>query len=454
MAQQPRTEVAAIGLKRERGISIRRAAAWRGFRREAANTSPKRKRGIPVPLAPPGRGVRGEVAHSSPQRETANSVPLAPPGRGVRGEVAHAARSARRLIRSPSPPRGEGSGVRWRIAARSARRLIRSPSPPRGEGSGVRGRGQVARDQSSTSSWFGKTGASPARPQLSPFRSPFVSPSWPPRPPAPSSPPRTSAKSSRATSAKCTTAACSTWRPTQSENGDWPGGGGENGPGTTGMGLMVFLACGEDPNFGPYSNHVRKAMRNIITSQDATTGIMGMSMYHHGFATLALAEAYGVVDERNLWPDGKGPRSIGQALELAVRGAVTSQKKNPMGAWRYSPEHRDADTSVSGAVFVGLLAARNAGIEVPDESIDKAISYYAQMTSASGEVGYTGGMGGFGESLARSSIATLVFSVARRKDLKQFKATLDYLKQRIDQPRAARLARIRSLLRGPGALSG
>ena len=38
-------------------------------------------------------------------------------------------------------------------------------------------------------------------------------------------------------------------------------------------------------------------------------------------------------------------------------------------------------------------------------------------------------MGGFGESLARSSIATLVFSVARRKDLKQFKATLDYLKK-------------------------
>ena len=82
---------------------------------------------------------------------------------------------------------------------------------------------------------------------------------------------------------------------------------------------------------------------------------------------------------------------------------------------------------MSGAVFVGLLAARNAGIEVPDEAINKAISFYAQMTSASGEVAYAGGMGGFGESLARSSIATLVFSVARRKDLKQFKATLDYL---------------------------
>jgi hypothetical protein len=197
---------------------------------------------------------------------------------------------------------------------------------------------------------------------------------------------------------------------------------------------MVFLACGEDPNFGPYSNHIKKSIRNIISAQDGSTGIMGMSMYHHGFATLALAEAYGVVDERNLWPDGKGPRSIGQALELAVRAAVTSQKKNPLNAWRYSPDSRDADTSVSGAVFVGLLAARNAGIEVPDESIDKATSFYAQMTSASGEVMYAGGMGGFGESLARSSIATLVFAVARRKDLKQYKATLDYLKQRIDQP--------------------
>jgi len=223
---------------------------------------------------------------------------------------------------------------------------------------------------------------------------------------------------------------------TQSEKGDWPAGGGENGPGTTGMALMVFLACGEDPNFGPYSNHVRRSLRNIIQAQDAGTGIMGMSMYHHGFAMLALAEAYGVVDERNLWPDGKAPRSIGQALELAVRAALTSQKKNPLGAWRYSPDSRDADTSVSGAVFVGLLAARNAGIEVPDEAIDKAISFYAQMTSASGEVAYAGGMGGFGESLARSSIATLVFSVARRKDLKQYKATIDYLRQRVDQPAA------------------
>ena len=170
------------------------------------------------------------------------------------------------------------------------------------------------------------------------------------------------------------------------------------GAGCTGLGLMVFLASGEDPNFGLYSPHVRRAVRNIISAQNAKTGYLGNSMYHHGFGMLGLAEAYGVVDERSCGPK-EGAASIGQTLELAVWAAVTSQKKNPLGAWRYSPDANDADTSVSGAVLVGLLAARNAGLEVPDEAIDKAIRYYQQMTSKSGQVAYSGI--GFDESIAR-----------------------------------------------------
>ncbi len=222
---------------------------------------------------------------------------------------------------------------------------------------------------------------------------------------------------------------------TQTANGDWQDNGGNQGPGTTGMALMVFLASGEDPNFGIYSNHVRKALRNIISSQDAITGYMGNSMYHHGFGMLALAEAYGAVDERNLWPEKKpNQRTIGQALELAVRSSLLSQKKNPLGAWRYSPDGTDADTSVSGAILVGLLAARNAGIEVPDEAVDKALGYYKSMTSTSGQIGYSGGFGGFDESLARISIGTLVHALARRKDLANYKASLGYLTQRLESP--------------------
>jgi hypothetical protein len=216
---------------------------------------------------------------------------------------------------------------------------------------------------------------------------------------------------------------------TQAENGEWTGG--QAGPGVTGLGLMVFLASGEDPNFGIYSNNVRRAVRSVVAGQDGNTGYFGNSMYHHGFAMLSLAEAYGSVDDRHVWPAGKKPRSIGAALELAVRAALTSQKKNSNHAWRYSPESTDADTSVSGSVLVGLLAARNAGIEIPDDNINQAIAYYTSMTSGSGTVAYSG-IGDMGESLARISIATLVYSLARRKDLPQFKATLGYLVNKIE----------------------
>ena len=231
---------------------------------------------------------------------------------------------------------------------------------------------------------------------------------------------------------------------TQTPEGTW--NDSQQGAAVTGLAVMSFLASGEDPNFGIYSSHVKKALRSIISGQDAQTGYLGNSMYHHGFGMLALAESYGAVDDRTLWTTGddktrRGPqgqaaqqRSIGQALELAVRCAVTSQKKNNFGGWRYMPNSTDADTSVSGAVLVGLLAARNAGVEVPDECIDKAISFYQSMTSPSGQVAYTGGLGGFDESIARISIGCLVYSLAHRKDLPQYKSTLAYLTQRLEQP--------------------
>ncbi len=200
------------------------------------------------------------------------------------------------------------------------------------------------------------------------------------------------------------------------------------GAGLSGMAVMCFLASGEDPNYGIYSGNIRRSLRFIILAQDKQTGYFDISMYHHGFAMLALAEAYGVVDDRGLWTDADGDQpSIGQSLELAVRCAITAQQANSFSAWRYNPSGDDADTSVAGSVLMGLLAARNAGIEVPDESIDKAIAYFTSMTASSGQVAYSGGVGGFNESLARISIVTLVYAIARRKDLTQYKQTLGYL---------------------------
>ncbi len=217
----------------------------------------------------------------------------------------------------------------------------------------------------------------------------------------------------------------------QQKDGSWSGG--DNGPGVTGMCIMAFLASGEDPNYGPFAENIRRAVRSMILGQTESTGFYGgqmghSSMYHHGFAMLGMSEVYGVLDEETLW-DATTPAdkriSIGKSLELAVRATVTSQKNNQFNAWRYGPEATDADTSVSGAVLMGLLAARNAGVKVPDDAIDKALEYFRSMTTNRGEVGYSGIGGGGSANL--KAIAALVYSIGKRKDWKEFKAVLNQI---------------------------
>ena len=219
---------------------------------------------------------------------------------------------------------------------------------------------------------------------------------------------------------------------------------------------MAFLSTGEDPNFGRYAKNVRAALRYIIRNQKTRTGYIPNSMYEHGFAMLALSEAYGAVDEEMLWTGEEkngSRRSIGKALELAVRLSVTSQKKNPSKGWRYSPNDGSADTSVVGAVLMGLLAARNAGIDVPDKTIDDALKYMKSMTSAeTGDVGYSG-LGGLGESGARSAIACLVFSIGKRKKWKEWEGVRKYLADHFGHRIQPKLALLRALLQSPGALS-
>lgn len=221
----------------------------------------------------------------------------------------------------------------------------------------------------------------------------------------------------------------------QSPEGSWKGNNG--GCGVDGICLMAFLASGEDPNYGRYAGTIRRGLRVIIQQQDASTGYLPISMYHHGFAMLALSEAYGAVDESLLWEGGKAVRSIAQTLELAIRGAATSQKKNRWGGWRYSPDATDADTSVAGAMLMGLLAARNAGMEVPDETVNAALEYMRRSTSRDGSVAYSGGFNGLGGSMNLTAISALVGAVSRSKETEQYKSALKRLVENLDHREAS-----------------
>ena len=173
-------------------------------------------------------------------------------------------------------------------------------------------------------------------------------------------------------------------------------------PAVVGLCVLSILAHGEDPNSGPYRAVVQKGLDYILSNQNKETGYIGSSMYNHGFATLALAECYGAVQDQR----------IGPALQKGVDLILTSQSHNPSDAWRYSPESPDADTTVSGAQMVALFAARNAGIGVPEEAINKALKFFASCQTPDGGIGYTNAGGPDG---ARTAIGVLVFGLAKQQ---------------------------------------
>jgi Squalene-hopene cyclase C-terminal domain len=193
--------------------------------------------------------------------------------------------------------------------------------------------------------------------------------------------------------------------------------GGE--PGVVGLCVAAFLAHGEDPNHGPYSKNIRIGIDYILSQQNEKNGYIGTTMYNHAFATKALAEAYGVLEDPRIAP----------ALEKAVELILSAQKKNRFGGWRYTPESRDADTTVTGCQLVTLFAARNAGLAVPDEAIKKGLAYLATCRGRDGDYGYTSASGG---KPTLTAIGSLCLSLAKERDSKGYQASLTYLKKNLD----------------------
>lgn len=199
----------------------------------------------------------------------------------------------------------------------------------------------------------------------------------------------------------------------QTDKGNWKDTYGGQ-PAVVGLAVVALLAHGEDPNTGPYALTIKRGLDFILSQQNDKNGYIGNSMYNHGFGTLALAEAYGHVHDARLGP----------ALQKAVELILAAQARNAYGAWRYSPETSDADTTVSGAQMVALFAARNAGIGVPEENINKGIRFFLLCQGADGGVGYTGPDSG---NAPRTAIAALVMALAKQKNSKAFLAATRFL---------------------------
>ncbi|HEY4309882.1 MAG TPA: prenyltransferase/squalene oxidase repeat-containing protein [Pirellulales bacterium] len=182
----------------------------------------------------------------------------------------------------------------------------------------------------------------------------------------------------------------------QQENGALGSGGWSHNVAVCSLSGIAFVASGSTPDEGPHGKEVTRAVDFVL----ANTGDEGFihvaddtghgPMYGHGFATLFLAETYGMTPRRDMR----------EKLTKAVNLIVDTQ--NSEGGWRYQPQRRDADISVTICQVMALRSARNAGLYVPAATIERCIEYVKRSQNADGGFMYMqqGGPSAFPRSAA------------------------------------------------------
>jgi hypothetical protein len=150
----------------------------------------------------------------------------------------------------------------------------------------------------------------------------------------------------------------------------------------TALAGMAFLSSGSTPGRGKYGTQVQKAVDFLLSRFQPNGFIFDEGntghgpMYDHGFATLFLSEVYGMT---------RTPR-LRNKLERGVQLIINSQNKE--GGWRYEPDSKDADLSVTICEIMALRAARNAGLFVPKETIDRCTEYVRRCQTPEGGFRY------------------------------------------------------------------
>ncbi|MDB5171976.1 MAG: hypothetical protein JWM97_2725 [Phycisphaerales bacterium] len=181
--------------------------------------------------------------------------------------------------------------------------------------------------------------------------------------------------------------------------------GYSNHAGITALAGLAFMQAGNLPGRGKYGKEVKNCLDFVLNScqesgliaSDASQG----PMYGHGFATLFLGEVYGMT----------GDEAVKEKLQKAVR--LIEKTQNPEGGWRYQPAPYDADISVTICQVMALRAARDAGIKVEKETIDKSIKYVRRCQNPDGGFSYMaaqGGGGGSGYPRSAAGVAALYYA--------------------------------------------
>ncbi|RIK75273.1 MAG: prenyltransferase [Planctomycetota bacterium] len=194
---------------------------------------------------------------------------------------------------------------------------------------------------------------------------------------------------------------------------------------------MAFLAAGSTPGRGDYGKNIDAAIDFLLDSTAETGLIAGPEgvargpMYGQGFAALFLAEAHGMSDHPELRD------KLSAAIDLIVAA------QNREGGWRYTPQPLDADLSVTVCQVMALRAARNAGIAVPKETIDRSIEYVRRCQNEDGGFRYMLAEGPTVSGFARTAAGLVALNNAGVYQGEDVERGLDYLQRYMPQQQDA-----------------
>jgi hypothetical protein len=158
----------------------------------------------------------------------------------------------------------------------------------------------------------------------------------------------------------------------------------------------AMMAAGSKPGEGPYGEQLSKGLNYLLGRVQPNGMIMSQDkqepapMYGHAFALAFLAEC------QKATPKDEIKEKIQRGVNLSVKA------QNREGGWRYLPKPEDADVSVTVTQLMALVAARDAGADVPKETIERAIDYIKRSQNRDGGFRYLlqGGTSGFARSAA------------------------------------------------------
>lgn len=201
---------------------------------------------------------------------------------------------------------------------------------------------------------------------------------------------------------------------------------------TTAIAGMAFLAGGHIPGRSRYGENVKRALLFVLKNagrkgyinEGQARGMGGSGMHGHGYATLFLAECYGMTGEI---PDFENDL-LKEKLTQAIR--VIEDAQAPNGGWYYEPESGGDEGSVTVTQVQALRAARNAGIRVRLETIRKATEYINRSTNANGQTRYSLSGGGH-TSFALTAAGMSVLNFLGAYDNPKIQKGLDFLLQHL-----------------------